>query len=409
MSEPILLRRPLPEKPVALEEYLDGGGYAAFRKALTMEPSLIIDEVKRSGLRGRGGAAFPTGDKWGYVPRGSGKPVYLVCNADEGEPGTFKDRVLMESDPHLVIEGMLCAARAIGAERGFIYLRGEFARAARAIGEALEEARHAGILGHDKELPFDISIFRGAGSYICGDETALIESLEGKRGQPRMKPPYPVQAGLYGCPTVVNNVETLACIPFIIREGAGMFAAIGSGRSRGTKLFSVSGDVKRPGCYEYPMGTPLHTLINEGAGGIGEGMILKGVIPGGISTPVLLAAECDVTMDYESLEARGSSLGSGGVIVLGSGASIPGIALTAALFFRDESCGQCGPCREGTAMLARLLEETEAPPLQSIERLCTYMRGACLCPLGDAAALAIGTMARKFRSEFARRGFFPRE
>ncbi|MGV8120879.1 MAG: NADH-quinone oxidoreductase subunit NuoF [Candidatus Xenobiia bacterium LiM19] len=391
-----------------LDGYLSQGGYQALRKALAMERHEVIEEVKRSGLRGRGGAGFPAGVKWSFVPHLSEKPVYLICNADEGEPGTFKDRVIMEKAPHRLLEGMLIASYATGARQAFIYIRGEFMEVAELLEKALEEARQGGFLGKQiagSDFELEITVYRGAGSYVCGDETALIESLEGKRGHPRLKPPFPAEYGLYGCPTVVNNVETLCCIPWIVQQGGEAFAQIGSRGNTGTRLYAVSGDVKKPGCYEYPLGVSLLTLIHEAAGGLEGDQRLKAVIPGGLSAPILTADEADIAMDFDSLASCGSMLGSAGVIVLGEKASIPSVALQASVFFAGESCGQCTPCREGTAMIERLLRRHcegmgGEGELEILERLCRTIEGSCLCAMGDAAARAILTMLTKFRDEF---------
>lgn len=404
----ILLKNTEKSDSHKLKTYESGRGYESLRKALLLQPQDIINEVKASGLRGRGGAGFPTGRKWEFISDVKEKPVYLICNADEGEPGTFKDRVILEKNPHLLIEGMVISGFAIRANLGFIYIRGEFSGIAGILEGAIDEAMREGLLGKNimgSGFEFDIHIYKGAGSYVCGEETALIESLEGKRGQPRLKPPYPAKEGLYKCPTIVNNVETLACIPSIVREGALAFASIGKHGNTGTKLFPVSGDVEKPGCYEYPMGVPLHTLIYEAAGGIRNEMELKAVIPGGLSTPVLTALESNIDMDYDSLARAGSMLGSGGIIVLSKSALIPAIAHKTAAFYADESCGQCTPCREGLRKLRFILEKLvndngNKESLNQIERLCKYIRGASLCPLADAAVLPMNAFIGKFRPEF---------
>jgi NADH-quinone oxidoreductase subunit F len=408
MAKGIILSHEGNEESPSLQDYLASGGYKAAGIVSRMKPREVIDAVKRSGLRGRGGAGFPTGIKWSYVKSDERKPVYVICNADEGEPGTFKDRVIMERTPHLLMEGLIIACYAVQARKGFIYIRGEFNRAATIMEKTLDEARSAGFLlkaESDSGPALDIALFRGAGAYICGDETALMESLEGKRGYPRLKPPFPAESGLYGSPTVVNNVETLACLPFIIREGPERFASLGKPNNTGTKLFSISGDIVRPGCYEYPLGVPLKELIFEAAGGLPDGQDLKGVIPGGLSAPILTASETDVSMDFDSLASAGTMLGSGGVIVIGSRASIPEVAAAAARFFAAESCGQCTPCREGTRVQKALLDKItqgrgEAKDLDQIMRLCAAMKGSCLCPLGDSAAVAIRAFVAKYRNEF---------
>ncbi|HPO11994.1 MAG TPA: NADH-quinone oxidoreductase subunit NuoF [Candidatus Hydrogenedentes bacterium] len=402
----ILLRRRGRPNSAALKGYVKDGGYNALAKALSMEPGAIVDAVKTASLRGRGGAGFPTGMKWGLLPKNSEKPIYLVCNADEGEPGTFKDRQIMEFDPHLLIEGMAIAGYAIGAKVGFIYIRGEFSWIAHILEKAIAEARAAGKLGRDilgSGFEFDIAVHRGAGSYICGEETALIESIEGKRGQPRVRPPFPAQAGLWGCPTIVNNVETLACVPYIIENGPDAFRKIGPNNNFGPKLFGVSGHVNRPGIFEFPMGTPL-TKILDAAGGVkGE---MKAVIVGGLSTPLLTPEEAkDIHLDYESCLKAGTMLGSGGIIVMNQSVSIPRMALRLMQFYAHESCGQCTPCRQGSQtivyLLRKLLEGRGEPrDLTTIERLAATIKGLTLCPGGDAFATPLSAMLKKFHSEF---------
>jgi len=375
------------------------GGYEGLRKALAMSPSEAHDMVKRAIVRGRGGAGFPAGMKWGFLARDGSKPVYLICNADEGEPGTFKDRQIIEFDPHLLIEGMAITAHCIGARTAFIYLRGEYRWIARILNQAIAEARAAGLLKH-----VEIIVHLGAGSYVCGDETALIESLEGRRGQPRRKPPFfPAAMGLYGCPTVVNNVETLACIPFVFRKGPEAFKKMGVVGNAGPKLFCVSGHVNRPGVFEFELGTPLAALL-EAAGGV-KGR-LKAVIAGGLSVPILTAAECaDLRMDYDSCLKKGTMLGSGGVIVLNDTVSIPKLALRTIEFYAHESCGQCTPCREGSAALAELLRKIvngrgSRSDVARASEICSRTRGLTLCPLGDAFAMAVEAMISKFTEEF---------
>lgn len=402
----ILLKRRGKPGAGKLAVYEADGGYKALAKALTMKPAEIVAAVKDSTIRGRGGAGFPMGMKWGFLAKDTGKPSYLVCNADEGEPGTFKDRQIMEFDPHLLIEGMAISGYAIGSKLGFIYIRGEFGWIADILDAAIDEARDAGrlgrgILGTDAE--FDIIVHRGAGAYVCGEETALIESLEGKRGNPRRKPPFPAVEGLYGCPTVVNNVETLACVPFIVSEGAAAFKAIGTPGNAGPKLYGISGHVKRPGVYEYPLGVPLETLL-EAAGGVQGRM--KGVIVGGLSVPILTADEAKgLAMDYDSCLKRGTMLGSGGVMVLNESASIPEVALRAIRFYAHESCGQCTPCRQGSGAVQHLLQgivegRGTSEDLDRVLSLCRRIRGSTLCPTGEAFASPIEAMIVKFRSEF---------
>ncbi|MCX5771062.1 MAG: NADH-quinone oxidoreductase subunit NuoF [Candidatus Hydrogenedentes bacterium] len=402
----ILLRRRGQPNSAALQGYLADGGYNALAKALTMAPADVIEAVKTSNLRGRGGAGFPAGLKWGFVPKDSDKPVYLVCNADEGEPGTFKDRQILEFDPHLLLEGIAIAAYAIGAKTAFIYIRGEFAWIAHILNQAVDEARGANKLGHDilgRGFDLEVVVHRGAGSYVCGEETALIESIEGKRGHPRIRPPFPAQAGLWGCPTVVNNVETLACVPYIIQNGPEAFRRIGPNNNFGPKLFGVSGHVNRPGIFEYPMGTALATILDAAGGVKGK---MKAVIVGGSSTPLLTPDEAkNLHLDYESCLKAGAMLGSGGIIVMNQTVSIPRVALRLMQFYAHESCGQCTPCREGSKAIVFLLRKLiegrgTLQDLATIERLATTIKGLTLCPAGDAFAVPLGAMIKKFRPEF---------
>jgi NADH:ubiquinone oxidoreductase subunit F (NADH-binding)/NADH:ubiquinone oxidoreductase subunit E len=382
----------------AIGKYRKRGGYKALEKAACMAPAEITAEVERAILRGRGGAGFPAGVKWKFVPTDDSGPRYLICNADEGEPGTFKDRQIMEFDPHLLIEGIAIAARAIGATRSFVYIRGEFRWIAGILESAIAEARKASLLGD-----MDIVVHLGQGSYECGEETALIESLEGKRGCPRIKPPVPAGRGLYGRPTIVNNVETLACVPYIIEHGADAFRKIGVKGNSGPKLFGVSGHVNRPGVYEYPLGTPLKTIL-DAAGGV-KGL-LKAVIVGGLSTPILTAAEASgLNLDFDSCLKAGTMLGSGGIIVMNNTVALPPIALRTIRFYAHESCGQCSPCREGTVVIKRLLAGLisgtgSREDIDTILRLCDTIVGTTLCPTGDSFALSIQAMVRKFRGEF---------
>ncbi|NLW36513.1 NADH-quinone oxidoreductase subunit NuoF [Syntrophorhabdus aromaticivorans] len=374
------------------------GAYQALAKAQGMKPEDILAEVKKAELRGRGGAGFPAGVKWGFLAKDTGKPTYLICNADEGEPGTFKDRQIMEYDPHLLVEGMAITARAIGARQAFIYIRGEFEWIARILEEAVAEAKA------DGQLPdLDIIVHRGAGSYVCGEETALIESIEGKRGQPRIRPPFPAVAGLYGCPTIVNNVETLSTVPFIIDKGADAFKKWGFENNYGFKLFGISGCVNQPGVYEYPLGVSFGELM-EAAGGV-KGT-LKAAIVGGLSVAVLKAEELkDLTMDYDSCAKHGTALGSGGIMVINEDFSIPELALRTAKFYAHESCGKCVPCREGSHTLVEILKRIvagsgEAKDIDTILAICSTMRGLTLCPTGEAFSVPIGAMVGKFRNEF---------
>ncbi|MBI5408336.1 MAG: NADH-quinone oxidoreductase subunit NuoF [Nitrospirae bacterium] len=392
----------------SLDTYKSRGGYAALKKALSLPPEKLISMVEESGLRGRGGAGFPAGIKWKFLPKDRNRTIYLICNADEGEPGTFKDRHIMEFDPHLLIEGMTITAYAIGAHHGFIYIRGEYNWIAKLLMSAIIEAVTEGFVGYNilnSGFSFYIDVFRGAGSYVCGEETALMESIEGKAGRPRLKPPFPATFGLYGESTVIHNVSTLSCVPFIIEKGPEAFSKIGKPRSHGTKLFGISGHVNKPGLYEYPMGTPLRKLIYEAAGGVRGGKRLKAVIPGGLSSPILTADEIDVEMDFDSLLSIGSMLGSGGIIVMDEDTSIPMIAQKTAKFFAHESCGQCTPCREGTNMIKFLIDRIIAgkgghTDLEQILRLCRYIKGSTICAFGAAAAMPLNAMIKKFRGEF---------
>lgn len=390
-----------------IDKYLDEGGYSALKKALGMKPDDVIEEVKISGIRGRGGAGFPAGLKWGFIPKGK-TPVYLVCNADEGEPGTFKDRYIIERVPHLLLEGIAIASYAVGANFALIYIRWEYVKEAEILKMAIKEAEEKGYLGKNiMGSGFDLKVIvhRGAGAYICGEETALLESAEGKRGNPRVKPPFPASQGLYGAPTVVNNVETLSSIPFIIEKGGKWYASFGTKNSTGLKLFAVSGHVKRPGVFEKVMGYPLLKLINEDCGGIRNGRRLKAVIPGGTSTPPLTAEEADVPLDFESIQEKGSMLGSGAIIVMDDRACMVFVAKKLADFYSHESCGQCTPCREGMPWLRDILariengegEEEDIPLLMDI---CNGIIGRTLCPLGDAGALPILSYVKKFGEEF---------
>lgn len=391
-----------------IENYINDGGYQGLEKALKLKPQDIIDEVKKSFLRGRGGAGFPTGLKWSFLPKEKTKPFYLVCNADEGEPGTFKDRIIMEKDPFLLIEGMTITGYAIRADLGYIYIRGEFKWIAEKLEQAIDQAKKKHMLGTNilnSGYDFDIKVMRGAGAYICGEETALLESIEGKRGEPRTKPPFPANVGLYGCPTIVNNVETLACIPVIIKNDAETFKSMGSFQAAGTKLYGISGHVNKPGIYEYPMGTNLKDLIEHAAGGVKNGKKLKAVIPGGLSATILRADEIDVAMDFDSCLKKNTMLGSGGIIVMDEDTSIPDVALTTINFFAHESCGQCTPCREGLSKIQQILVNLLAGngsvnDLNTINELATIIDGSTLCPLGEAGAMAVNAMIQKFKPEF---------
>jgi NADH-quinone oxidoreductase subunit F len=392
----------------SLRGYEKLGGYQTLMRAFKMEPKAIIEEVKASGLRGRGGAGFPTGTKWSFLPN-NGEPRYLLCNADEGEPGTFKDRLMMERAPHQLIEGMIISAFAIGAKKSYIYIRGEYDEPIRIVREALAEAYKAGYLGKNiKGVGFDhdMDVYVGAGAYICGEETGMISSLEGLKGQPKLKPPFPAIQGYLKKPTIVNNVETLAAVKYIIRDGAAAYRKHGTEKSPGTKLFSVSGNVVRPGNYEVPLGISLKDIIFDICGGLKPGRKLKAVIPGGSSAPVLTAEESmKATMDYECLAQMGSMLGSGAIIVIDDANSMVDILDVIMNFYHHESCGQCTPCREGTGWLSKIVHrvmkgEGEVKDLDLIKKVSEQMMGKTICALSDAAAMPAISFVTKFRSEF---------
>ena len=393
----------------AIDTYRKGGGYETLAATLNKTTAdQVIEVVKASGLRGRGGAGFPTGLKWSFVPKASPKPRYIVCNADESEPGTFKDRELMEKNPHLLIEGMIIAGYAIGSSLGYIYLRGEFEYIQHIIDKAIAEARAAGLLGENvagSGYRFDLHTHHGAGAYICGEETALLSSLEGYRGQPRLKPPFPAVEGLYACPTVVNNTETLMCVPHIIKNGAAWYRQWGTEKSAGTKVFSVSGPVKRPGNYEVPLGYSMKQLIEKDCGGMVEGLKLKAVIPGGSSVPLLPAADLDTPLDYESMNAKGTFLGSGGVIVIDDQTCIVDALWNVTRFYEHESCGKCTPCREGTYWMAEVFERLENghgkdTDIDLLASVADNILGKSFCALGDAAAMPVQGALKHFRDEF---------
>jgi NADH-quinone oxidoreductase subunit F len=393
-----------------IDTYRRFGGYDALRKALSMTPEAIIDEVKKANLRGRGGAGFPAGVKWGFLPKDLSRPRVLVVNADEGEPGTFKDRLIMSRGPHLLVEGIAIAAFALRAHLSYIYIRGEFVREARILDEAVAEAYAAGFLGKNilgSGFDLELTVHRGAGAYICGEETSLINSLEGKRGWPRLKPPFPAAVGAFGLPTIVNNVETLADVPWIVNNGGEKFAAIGVEKNGGTRLIGVSGAVNRPGVYELPAGTNLKEIIYTHAGGVKDGKALKAVIPGGSSTPVLRPDEIDVSYDIESMAKIGTMAGSGGVIVIPEGACMVRALSVLMNFYAHESCGQCTPCREGTGWLKKIVGRIEAGKgrpgdVELVLDLCDNMMGRTICPLADAAAMPAQSFLWKFREEFDR-------
>jgi NADH-quinone oxidoreductase subunit F len=392
-----------------IEEYIKAGGYFALDHAVNeMTPKDIVDDIKKSGLRGRGGAGFSTGMKWQFASLNPKFPKYIVCNADEGEPGTFKDRVILERNPHQLIEGMVIAAYALQSVRGYIYLRGEYPQAQIILNEAIKEAYEKGYLGNDimsKHFRFHLSVHMGAGAYICGEETALIDSLEGRRGQPRIKPPFPVNSGAWSKPTIVNNVETFAIVPYIIETSPKAYSFLGTKDSPGTKLFCVSGAVNNPGVFELPMGTPLREIIYEHCGGIRGGRALKGVIPGGLSTPILTADKIDCTMDFASLTKHGSMLGSGAIIVLDDTVCIVKIYERAMRFFEHESCGKCTPCREGTSWMRTILRRIEdgmagMEDLETLKDVAKNVAGKTFCPLGDGAAHVLLSAMKHYREEF---------
>jgi len=393
-----------------LDGYLARDGYKALRKILTegWTPDQVIAEVKTSALRGRGGAGFPTGLKWSFMPRQFPGQKYLVCNSDEGEPGTFKDRDILRFNPHAVIEGMTIAAFAMGISVGYNYIHGEIFEDYERFEEALRQARAAGFLGDNilgSDFSFQLHASHGFGAYICGEETALLESLEGKKGQPRFKPPFPASFGLYGKPTTINNTETFAAVPWIIRNGGQAYLEVGKPNNGGTKIYSVSGDVQRPGNYEVPMGTPFAKLL-ELAGGMREGRQLKAVIPGGSSAPVLPAnIMMDCTMDYDSIAKAGSMLGSGAVIVLNDTRCMVKSLMRLSYFYQHESCGQCTPCREGTGWLYRVVHRIEngqgrMEDLDLLGSVSDNIAGRTICALGDAAAMPVKSFIKHFRSEF---------
>jgi NADH-quinone oxidoreductase subunit F len=410
MNAPIILNTLHFDQPWTLENYLKVGGYQALRKVLTekMSPDAVIAEVKASGLRGRGGAGFPTGLKWSFMPRNYQGEKYLVCNSDEGEPGTCKDRDILRYNPHMLIEGMAIAAYCMGVKTGYNYVHGEIFEAYERMEAACEEARKAGYLGKNilgSDLEFDLHNHMGYGAYVCGEETALLESIEGKKGQPRFKPPFPASFGLYGKPTTINNTETFASIPYIIANGGKKFADIGVANSGGVKLFSVSGHVNKPGNFEVPMGTPFRKLL-EMAGGVRNGHKLKAVIPGGSSMPVLPGEiMMDLNMDYDSIQRAGSYLGSGAVIVMDETTCMVKALERLSYFYHEESCGQCTPCREGTGWLYRIvhrIEHGEGRPedLDLLLDLCNNIAGRTICALGDAAAWPVQGMLKHYRNEF---------
>ena len=409
MSETLILTKRWGKKDSAtLASYRADGGYEALSKALATSPADIVEDVKRSNLRGRGGAGFATGLKWTFLPKDV-RPRYLTVNADESEPGTFKDRYIIEHDPHMLIEGIALTCYALDIHLAYIYIRGEFARQARILETAIEEARAAGVIGAKllgkKDFDLEIHVHRGAGAYICGEESALLESLEGKKGYPRLKPPFPAVVGLWGKPTIINNVETIANVPWIVEHGGDAFAALGTGKSGGTRLFGVSGHVNRPGVYEKPCHYGLKQLIMEDAGGILGGRKLKAVIPGGSSSPVLAAHEIDISLEFDAVKAAGSMSGSGGVIVFDESACMVRALNRLNRFYAEESCGQCTPCREGTNWMEGICHKLEAghgtaEDVAKLEQVANSIAGNTICALGDAAAMPVQSFVKKFKPEF---------
>jgi len=406
---PVISKRWGIENSTKIDVFLQNGGYQALDKALKqMTPESIIDEMKKSNLRGRGGAGFPTGMKWSFVPKDSPKAKYVICNADESEPGTCKDRPLMEMDPHQLIEGMVIAGRAIGSHQGFIYIRGEYRYVLDIVQGAITEAYEHGYLGKNilgSGFDYDLLIHTGAGAYECGEESALMESLEGKRGYPRIKPPFPAVVGLYGCPTIINNVETLSAVPAIILGGGEAYANVGTPKNGGTRLLCVAGHVNKPGIYEIPLGMNMKEFIYGMAGGIPGGKKLKAVIPGGSSCPLLTADEIDIPMDYDSVAKAGSMLGSGGMVVMDENTCMVDMARRIMHFYAHESCGWCIPCREGTTWLRKMLERIHAgygreQDIDMLSELSKNILGRSFCPLGDAAAMPTISIVQKWRNEF---------
>ena len=395
-----------------LEVYEAHGGYAMLRKALEMKPEDITEEVKKSSLRGRGGACFPTGLKWSFMPRQSDKPKYLIVNGDESEPGTFKDRQIFEFNPHLLIEGAAIAAYAIGAETVYLYIRGEYARWIKLVQQALDEAASRGYLGSGvmgSAATINLYLHRGAGAYICGEESSLMNSLEGDRGYPRVKPPFPAQFGLWGCPTTINNVETIANVPIILRMGAAAYASIGAPKHPGPILVGVSGHVNKPGVYEMPTGVPLLEIIHQYAGGVLGNKRIKAVIPGGSSTMILRGEDLEgVCMDADSLKAAGSAVGTSGLIVMDEDTDLIRVITRITAFYHHESCGQCTPCREGTGWMHKMLKRFEAGEaaegdIDLLLDVANNIEGNTICALGDAAAWPVQSMIQRFRDEFEKR------
>jgi NADH-quinone oxidoreductase subunit F len=408
--EPVLLRGTEDPDWVDIDVYLKAGGYETARRVIsTMSPEECIELVKASGLRGRGGAGFPTGMKWGFLPKDTGKPTYLVVNADESEPGTFKDRVLLERNPHLLIEGMLITAWAIQSHQAYVYLRGEFPHGYGVVRRAIEQARAKGFLGErcfGRDFSLEIGTYLGAGAYICGEETGLLESLEGKRGHPRNKPPFPAVVGLFGAPTIINNVESLSVLPPLFERGVDWFTSLGDEKNHGPKLWCVSGHVKRPGVYETALGITIEELLEEHCGGIHDpARSFKACIPGGSSCGIVKATEFGTKLDFDSLREVGSSLGTGGVMVFDDTVCIPNVLANFIEFYAEESCGQCTPCRQGCGWAASILHrlvhgEGIAGDLEELRRIARGFTGTTICALADAAAIPIHSYLDKYPEEF---------
>lgn len=385
------------------------GAYKTLDKVFAMEPGQVIDEVKNSGLRGRGGAGFPAGVKWSFLPKDLDKPVYLAVNSDESEPATFKDRYILVKDPHMMIEGIIICCYAIGCHDTYIYIRGEYTSQVKILQRAIDEAYEAGYLGekvagHDFRI--DVTVHRGAGAYVCGEETALLESIEGKKGQPRSKPPFPAVVGLYDCPTIINNVQSIASLPYILDQGAEAYKVYGTERSSGTHLFGISGHVEKPGMYELPLGLPMPEVLEKVAGGVWKGRKLKAVIPGGSSTPVLTAEEIKtVTLDYESMAEHKTMFGSGGIVVLDETVDIVKLVENLIYFYHHESCGQCTPCREGLGWMLKIVKkiiggEGTAEDIDLLVELCDNIEMKTVCVLSAACTMPVRSYLNKFREEF---------
>ncbi len=385
------------------------GAYKSLEKLFSMEPGEVIEEVKNSGLRGRGGAGFPAGVKWSFLPKDLDKPVYLAVNSDESEPATFKDRYILVRDPHMLIEGIIICCYAIGCHDAYIYIRGEYTSQVKILQQAIDEAYEAGYLGEQvagRDFRIDVTVHRGAGAYVCGEETALLESIEGKKGQPRSKPPFPAVVGLYDCPTIINNVQSIASLPFIIDQGAGAYKVYGTEKSSGTHLFGISGHVEKPGLYELPLGLPILEVIDKVAGGVWKGRKLKGVIPGGSSTPVLTAEEAKtVTLDYESMAEHKTMFGSGGIVVLDETVDIVKLVENLISFYHHESCGQCTPCREGLGWMLKIVKKLLAgegtmADIDLLVELCDNIEMKTVCVLSAACTMPVRSYLNKFRNEF---------